>query len=84
MTSIAKMFVLALAVVGVMAIGTASGTTIPMEQAKYIHQVHLSEDADMPVTSQKGIQTAYDNICSNQERWIAKHLSMNDGWLESV
>jgi len=49
-----------------------------MDQARYIHQIHLSEDSDMPPTSQKGQQIAYDNLCSSQERWIAKHLTEFD------
>ena len=79
MISVAKMLVLSFAVIGVMTVGSASATTIPMEHAKYIHQVHLSEDVDMSVTSHKGQQTAYDSICSNQERWIAKHLVQVNG-----
>ena len=78
MISVAKALVLSLALVGVMAVGSASASTVPMDQARYIHQIHLSEDADMPPTSQKGQQIAYDNLCSSQERWIAKHLTEFD------
>lgn len=69
-----KLVMLALAAGGVVATGAVAAVAhIPLENAKLNKERQLAPDSGMPEQSRGGLQTAYDNICQNQERWLANH-----------
>ncbi len=69
-----KLVMLALATGGVVATGAVAAVAhIPLENAKLNKEGQLAPDSGMPEQSREGLENAYENICQNQERWLADH-----------
>jgi hypothetical protein len=77
MLAIAKVMIVALALMGVAGTGVVAGLANgPLQKPIDIHQSHLGQNTTMPERSQNGQQNALNHLLENQDRLSSRNVTL--------